>query len=233
MDSAARTQIRLLLENAVDLTRKAIQDRLKALYADHAARGLLRSGGTIKIGVRTLEEEASSFITGIVDLVSPVVKDVEAFAMMSEATEILLSSFDAELDGIVSMVTGRMKPNVGESVDQAGRTLLHEAILRLRRQLELHRFTFTQPSQPLAMPAVVWPAPDVAKNRGGKPLAAHWDDMWASIAIQLYTGDLQPKTQADVERAMQGWFVDSDLEIGDTALRDRARKLWQKYEAAR
>ncbi len=37
-----------------------------------------------------------------------------------------------------------------------------------------------------------------------KPLAAHWDEMWAAVAVMLYTGDLQPRTQADIERAMSG-----------------------------
>jgi hypothetical protein len=44
----------------------------------------------------------------------------------------------------------------------------------------------------------------------------------------LYTGDLKPKTQADIERAMKEWLCAHDFDAGDTAVRSRARKLWQE-----
>jgi hypothetical protein len=56
--------------------------------------------------------------------------------------------------------------------------------------------------------------------------------MWAALAVMLYTGDLQPKTQADIERAMKDWLAARDLHVGDTAVRGRARQLWQKLQEA-
>jgi hypothetical protein len=54
--------------------------------------------------------------------------------------------------------------------------------------------------------------------------------MWAAISVALYTGDLQPKTQADIERAMHDWLASNSIDAGDTAVRTRARKLWHKLE---
>lgn len=70
------------------------------------------------------------------------------------------------------------------------------------------------------------------RNPGGKPLAAHWDRMWAAIAIKLWSGELNPKSQGDVKKAMIDWFNQAEIEIGDTALTQRARQRWQAMQDA-
>lgn len=70
-------------------------------------------------------------------------------------------------------------------------------------------------------------------NRGGKPLARHWDAVWAEIAFQLWHGDLQPKTQADIKRAMFVWFSAQGIDVGDTAVTQRARQLWQRLDQSK
>jgi hypothetical protein len=100
----------------------------------------------------------------------------------------------------------------------------------LRRQLEIHRFSFTVPFSPQLPETVDQTA--ARKNRGGKPLAAHWDELWATIAVSIYSGDLQPKTQADIERWMSSWLVDRDLDASVSSVRQRARTLWRKLDSA-
>ncbi len=56
--------------------------------------------------------------------------------------------------------------------------------------------------------------------------------MWADIAVKLWLGELQPKTQADVKRAMFAWFNENEIVVGDTAVTQRARQLWQKIQNA-
>lgn len=63
--------------------------------------------------------------------------------------------------------------------------------------------------------------------RGGRPKADFWEDLWIEICRQLYLGDLKPKTQADIERAMHKWISDHEKSAGETVVRDRARKLWR------
>ena len=63
-------------------------------------------------------------------------------------------------------------------------------------------------------------------------MARHWDEMWAAIAVMLYIGDLKPETQSGIEAAMKDWFARHDLNVGDTPVRDRARALWRRLQAA-
>ncbi len=75
------------------------------------------------------------------------------------------------------------------------------------------------PAQPIAPVQSIVP-------KGGRPKADWWEDLWIEICRQLYEGILIPKTQADIERAMQQWISNHDKAAGDTTVRDRARKLW-------
>lgn len=54
--------------------------------------------------------------------------------------------------------------------------------------------------------------------------------MWADIAIKLWTGDLVPKRQADISEAMFAWFNGKEINVGQTAVTERARALWLKIE---
>ena len=96
------------------------------------------------------------------------------------------------------------------------------------QRLQIEKFEFLGSAQA----APVTQGSQIAKNSGGKPLAEHWDAMWAAIAVQLWLGDLKPKKQADIKAAMLDWFNVNEIEIGDTAVTERARKLWRAMEAA-
>ena len=204
--------------------------RLRAIYADHSAKGLLRSGATVKVALAAMEDIASKLITSCVDQVATIAKDVEAFGMIQETVEGLLRFLGGHVSGVTVMASG-----TGQ-VLKAAETRFSESLAHLRRQLEIQRFTFTVPQWPLSTvpppAAALVPAPIVTKSRGGKPLAAHWDEMWAAVAVMLYEGDLQPKTQADIERTMKDWLAARDLDGGDSAVRTRARQLWQKLPKA-
>lgn len=235
MEPEARAQVRLIIEDADDLAGKAISDGLASLFADHASKGLLQSGGTVKAGVRILEEEGSKFVSGLIDQVATVAKDLEAFAMIREAFERFLSQQRERLEKIISMAAGNQS-QVPSSIRIAAGDLWRGSKERLSRQVELHRFAFTVPSKPTFIRIAEEGAasrPPTSQNKGGKPLAAHWDEMWADIAIMLWEGDLKPETQADIQRAMFEWFSSRGIDVGETAVRNRARQLWLKYETAR
>ncbi len=69
------------------------------------------------------------------------------------------------------------------------------------------------------------------QGSGGRPPKQFWDQLWASIAAQLYNGDLNPKRQADIERAMHDWLVSNDKKAGETAVRSRAKQLWEAIQS--
>jgi hypothetical protein len=67
-------------------------------------------------------------------------------------------------------------------------------------------------------------APDA--KRGGRPPADWWDDLLIEVCFQHFRGELQPKTQADIARAMQEWITERGFEAADSTIRIRARKVW-------
>lgn len=68
---------------------------------------------------------------------------------------------------------------------------------------------------------------DPAAGKAGRPTAEWWDDLWIEICRSLYVGDLKPKRQADIEKAMSDWIESSGKSAAISTVRARARKLWQ------
>lgn len=175
--------------------KKASESRLSAIYAKYAAKGSLKSGGTIKAVVTALEEIAAEFITRCVDRVTPIAKDGEAFAMIQEAVGGFLRFVAGKVDDATQKASGSRRDEIEPNqFTKAARDLYERTKEDLRRQLEIHRFTFTVPqttaltrelrrATPSFVPELRRAAPE--KNRGGKPLAAHWDEMWAAVAVML------------------------------------------------
>jgi hypothetical protein len=80
---------------------------------------------------------------------------------------------------------------------------------------------------PADLPAEAPPAlaPESAK-RGGRPPADWWDDLLIEVCFQHFRGELQPKTQADIARAMHEWIAARGDEVADSTIKIRARKVW-------
>jgi hypothetical protein len=74
------------------------------------------------------------------------------------------------------------------------------------------------------------PLPDPRQTPGGRPPASFWDDLWCSVWGQIYRGDLKPKLQADVEKAMLEWASAHGHEPSHSTIRSRARKLFQALQ---
>jgi hypothetical protein len=70
-------------------------------------------------------------------------------------------------------------------------------------------------------------APTPSAAAGGRLAAEWWDDLWVEICRQLYTGELIPKKQTDIENAMKDWLATRGEHPADSTIRPRGRKLWQ------
>lgn len=64
------------------------------------------------------------------------------------------------------------------------------------------------------------------KQGGGRPPAAFHDDLMSAIFGQIYSGDLKPKAQAEIERAILKWTTDNGHELSESSARTKARKIW-------
>lgn len=234
MDATARADARQVLEAVERSAHKAVLDGKRPLYARYSPNGLFHAPVLIKGAVRLFETETEALIVELTDRVSAISKDVEAFAMIADCVTRFDRFLVSELDDVIlkaSRDTGVASP----SVERSAKAEFAGAQERWRRQLEIHRFSFIGQSVARALasaePSQIALKPP--KNKGGKPLAAHWDGMWAEIAFQLWNGDLQPTKQADISKAMFAWLTAQEIDAGQTAVTDRARAIWQKIEAKR
>ena len=206
------------------------------MFANHAAKGLLKSGATVKVTLRIIEETAKEFLDTVLPKIADVSREGEAFGMVVTQLTLLMTGWDSSLKKSVRLAEGGAfnGPQPSAVAREADRLFL-ELQQRILKLAEVRKFDFTKSATPA--PAAVAPAsapgrPTPVKNKGGAPLAAHWDEMWADIAVQLWSGDLQPKRQKDISDAMFDWLSNRNLDVGSTAVTARARALWSKIEPA-
>ena len=207
------------------------------MYTEHSAKGLLRSGATVKAVIRIAEEQSDAFVDKLIDEVTAVAQDIDAFNLIVSELTARFRVREADLAGAVRFTTAGHGDTFA-SAQREGDRLFAEMRTRVFKRLEIHRFSFTRPTKgDLAAMGIrsqlTEPPPDAPvkrKNAGGAPRAEHWDSMWADVAVKLWLGELKPKTQADIKWAMFAWFNDREIVIGDTAVTQRARQLWQKIE---
>lgn len=239
VDTLERNQVRLILEHLTSETLRKSDNAQKAMCAELSARGLLRSGATVKRAVNISEEHALRFVEQAVDQTSAVAQDIDAFTLIVASLTAMLNGLSAHVEHAVRLATSSDGSRF-DSVDGAAKERFADMRNRVLKQLEIHRFSFTKPTKGdlAAQHARIFGKStplgneQSRKNPGGKPLAAHWDAMWAAIAVKLWSGELLPKSQADVKAAMLDWFNAAELEIGDTAVTQRARQLWQAMQDA-
>jgi hypothetical protein len=229
MDDQALSGVRAIVARNDALARENLGILLSGLQAQQARNRSLGSSGRWFAIAQLFEDEARKLIRTTSEDVRRLDTDAAAFEIIETTFREFVAMVEAEYFDLGSKAApfGGSRP----IRDQDGNPFaLHwnKAKDRLGLEVEASRADFRPASE--GRPA---PRDSSHRNAGGKPLAKHWDAMWADIAVQLWTGDLQPLSQADVKRAMQRWFDDHEIDVGDTALVDRARQLWQRMEAAK
>ena len=175
------------------------------------------------------------------DIVSPLIDEMaqRVFAVCSEkaafdelniAVQQILDAYHDQLSGVVRKASGRP---AGQSEDRAvvsaAETLFDNWRADLEGQLAILAFDFDADLNPAEEAKI--PSATSAAKQGGRPTADFWDDMWAAIAVSLYVGDIEPKSQADVERAMLSWIEAQGRSAATSTVRARARRLWDKMSA--
>jgi hypothetical protein len=79
--------------------------------------------------------------------------------------------------------------------------------------------------QPRSAPATA-PASTIVPTKGGRPAKEFWHDLLIAIFKQIWDGELQPQTQADIERAMLDWASEHGHDLGETSVKVPAKKLF-------
>ena len=233
----AHIQVHLILDYQVDLASRAYEVGRDSIIADHSATGLLRSGSTIRRIVRLMEDTGATLVSEIIEKVSVFAGDGEVFSQVEAVVADFWEQLELELRSILNVASGR-HPNdyKRDSIAVAGEGLFAKSRALVKSKLELYRFNFsraesTRAGEPTVVEALNSMSPDQPAKRGGRPPAEFWDNMWAFIAGALYDGSLNPKSQAELERAMTDWIEANGFHAAVSTVRSRARRLWDTIAA--
>lgn len=232
MEQELARQIALILEHESERAFREAHDSDQSMLAQHSAKGVLQSGGTVKRAIKICSEIAHRVLDDLLASIGKVDKSQEAFDLLRQGFEAFLARLEQEELLYVARVSsgrGRKEPDANLWEATLREFAVHK--VELARRLDLASFDFrSAPKMELEAVANDRNLKLRAKNKGGKPLAKHWDAMWAAMAVELWTGGLDPKSQADIKAAMFNWFNEAEIDVGDTALTQRARQLWQAMQ---
>jgi hypothetical protein len=171
-------------------------------------------------------------------LLATLLRKIGAVEKSADSHQMIVSAMERHFEDLSPLVFDAACKATGRSVTKPDQRILETALhlfdqlkADIRAALEIERFEFSRPrTAPIPRPTLQATAQPIPKNSGGKPLAPHWDAMWAEIAYQLWCGGLKPERQADITKAMNDWLADKGHEAGETAVTKRARALWQRME---
>ena len=228
MNDRERQQQDLIAKHELGVSKRALEDRINAIFANHSARGMLHSGTTIKVSIMAMDEIANALLADLSSKLKSVAVDPQAFEFLSATVgEFLDICQEQQMPPVTRMASGRMQGPRDESIQRAAQQLFDQMRAEIEAQLAIAAFDFDAGAapQPAAQPAA---SIATAPKKGGRPPAEFWDDMWAAMASALYDGTLQPKTQADIERAMADWIEGNGHNAAISTIRARARRLWDR-----
>ena len=230
MEALQRDQVQRVIDFESDNARRSLADRIDAVLSEHSAKGRLRSGATIVVTLQRAEEVLTAAIAEMVRQVRSVALDYQAFTALQAGLSDLLLSLRGQLDTVVNLAAGDATAAPSAYSDATRR--FDEIKFRASQRLGLHMLEFTLGPASASLAPTATPSASASseptRNKGGRPLAQHWDDLWAHIAAKLYLTDWNPKTQQAVEEAMSEWLVNHSLDAAESTVRGRARRLWDQ-----
>ena len=214
MDSNARRQIDLLARHEVKTAIAQLAERRDAIYSEHGAHGRLHSGLTVRRVIAAMEELACSSLDRLSSKVKAISTAQDAFEAVQLALEDLVDFFREEIPALSRMASGRGASAPDPSIQEAANDLFVQLESELETRLQILEYDFGKVESQHSTRVT-----SQIRHVGGRPPASYWDDMWATIAVQLYCGDLQPKTQASIEKAMAQWIENSGHSVAISTVR--------------
>ena len=235
------TKIQNIVNDQYDRARNQLNDRLAAIYADHLEKGLLRSGITLKVCVETFEDQTGQLIANLVREITPIARDAGAFALIAEGVEQFLAYLDEELERIVERIHHEFQNSTAlRALSHASKIYWGEKREALMAQITKQHLAAAKAAagtpEELPVPVAIQetgetPMAEPISLPEPVPLGEQWHEMWADLAIRLYTGKFRPNSQSDVSQAMADLFTARGIAWSEVEVRDCARRLWAKYAA--
>lgn len=231
MNADERAQIQLVLDYEFGRALERANKVANEIFAKRSVTGTVRSGSAISEILARQRDELGNLIDDVMLKVGAISRERRAAALVTVAfTEFMDKLLNGEFKHVAAIVSGDGSRDPNDGIWSQTKTAFHELNRDLDTRLRIASYDFNARPNSQDQPAPKAKSSAQRKNPGGKPLARHWDALWAEIAVQLWNGDLKPTKQADISKAMHDWLAAKNLDAGNTAVTDRARALWQRIE---
>lgn len=220
MNENQRTQVARIISHSSALSRAVLAQRIAGVETEFARAGRLGSGAMASATVEQVDRTTDLMITELVAKIAPVARSPDAFAEIESAARQFLRSCKGNLEELRRTARSlRLQERGGSQFLEIAQREMTKVTEAVERRLEIERYDFSirPPEQE---------KPHLSKAKGGRPPAEFWDDMWAAIATGLYCGDLKPRSQSDIQRAMAEWIEGKGHSAADSTVKARARRLW-------
>ncbi len=182
------------------------------------------SGAEMIAVVAAMGRNTDLLLSRLVSQIAPVSRTTAAFEEIELAMRRWLRACDDELREIARTSRPTRLQDAGGAALEIGKAELAKLIESVERRLEIEKYDFGEQASGVRRSNVI------EARKGGRPPAEFWDEMWAAIATALYSGELKPKSQADIQRAMAEWIDGKGHSAADSTVKGRARRLWDLIE---
>lgn len=222
-----RQQIALIAKHELEVVERILDGRMTKFFGDHSLVGRLQSGANIKVSVDAMREIAERFLIDFASQTKVIALGQDAYSEFTVAVNACLKLCEAQLAIVVATASGHRPSNLKQGIVRVAADLFAQMRADIQSKLAIMAYEFDIKPDVHAAPTITGPV-DIPVKKGGRPPAEFWDDMWAEIAVALYKGDLAPKSQADVERAMIERIEALGHSAAESTVRARARRLWDR-----
>lgn len=212
--------LKLQLEHEAKLANEQASKTIISVNRSVARRGLTGSSLHTDQIAEAIVGEAVSFAKLCFERAYSIAPDIGAHALAKDHANIFADRWTPKsgTSGWPGIPALKAQGHIGDDIARRKTEALRQELSRI---YELEAFRFAQPQLEPEKAST-----GLKSNKGGRPRAMFWDDMWAGIAAALYNGELKPKSQADVEKAMIEAIEARGYTAAVSTVRARARRLW-------
>jgi hypothetical protein len=224
VEERQREQIGRIVVQCSTSARASFSFTLSHARDEFREAGREGSGAEMVAVVAAMGRDTDLLLSRLVSQIAPVSRTPAAFEEIKLAIRRWLRACDDELREVARTSRSFRLQERGGAALEIGRTELGKLTEAVERRLEIEKYDFEEHASSKMGNKVV------ESRKGGRPPAEFWDDMWAAIATALYSGELKPKSQADIQRAMAEWIEGKGHSAADSTVKGRARRLWDLIE---
>ena len=225
MNESQREHIGRIITGAFHYSKATAAFELENVLSEFSKAGRTGGGMTVVAGGKKLSRLTDLLVGELATKIVAVSRTADAFEELSSAMRQWIRICQDDLRAFVDRAKGVRLQDQGETL----MSLANDEIAKIQKSVDL-RLAVEEMEfcQSLNVPQV---ASTTRPKKVGRPSSEFWDDMWAAIATALYVGDLKPKSQADVVRAMTEWVEANGHSAAESTIKTRARRLWDGIEA--